>query len=51
MDLARDNGLLFHIQLIQLRILSVLPVDYEEVVIDLPAIYHLPGFIYLAIET
>lgn len=48
MDLARGNGLLFHIQL---RILSVLPVDYEEVAVDLPAIYHLPGFIYLAIET
>lgn len=29
----------------------MLSVDYEEVAIDLPAIYHLPGFIYLAMET
>lgn len=29
----------------------MLSVDYEEVAIDLPAIYYLPEFIYLAIET
>lgn len=29
----------------------MLSVDYEEVAIDLPAIFYLPGFIYLAIET